>query len=424
MVNGEYLTAAEQEALTTKGLRKRAQALNQLLGLATQLGLEETVVERGVAAVRELSPKEMKKIRKALATVSRTFGEAPIASGVHIEDLMDDAAVSSEIPTIPTPEETPEEPVSPSIEVSIETISEEVELPSVDDDEKDAHEVSVDGMFVLRRFTKEKDLSIDDLSTRDIDSILEAITAATQGNNLTEYTATKIRTLLAGVPRKNVQGAESALTNVYTSIQKSGKAAQLTASLKGVDGSIALPAVDVESKVVASTQETPIIEEVLQAETTSLTEAEIDQILGASLRRPEVVSRPEWLQAAEARLRRLAGEKSFTNEQTTELWNWIHFDENGEAKEVLSDGAKFALDKIQSIFAASPRHAQHFQELPLQNTAIRSLLMRAMGVNPLDKIYNGMVKKQSEASQPGPKITRLVAERHVVAGVLYLLEQK
>jgi hypothetical protein len=51
---------------------------------------------------------------------------------------------------------------------------------------------------------------------------------------------------------------------------------------------------------------------------------------------------------------------------------------------------------------------------------MRCLLIRAMGVLPLEKIYEKMASVKSGESA----LTKMLAERHIVAGVLQLLEKE
>jgi hypothetical protein len=430
--NGEYYTDAEREALETKGLRKRAQTIREFLQLADQLGLEGEVVASGVEQLRDTGPKDLKQLRGAMANVSSfllslrseagtTEQEIPTVAAIQQEDaLQNEAAVATqpEIPVhIPEAQHLPvfdvptlaydEKPVTVSPEIEKLTLPEYEDVPqsvvdALEEQLTDIGEVTGSvteaGLFVLRRLTKSKDIELDSLQITDINHILTIISESTSSGKLGESTRNKLALLLSGVPKREIAGAESAVNNTYMSIGKVGKATALLQKL-GID------------TATSTTQEVtvpPVQKEVLKEEL-------VDEIIHNGIHQPEIVSRDEWTTATTDRYEKLTDAAGFTDSQAEQLWDWIHFSDDTSDK-TLGEGAKSALDTLQCRYLDKSQQ-EYFKSIPRQNVAMRCLLIRAMGVLPLEKIYEKMASVKSGESP----LTKMLAERHIVAGVLQLL---
>lgn len=147
------------------------------------------------------------------------------------------------------------------------------------------------------------------------------------------------------------------------------------------------------------------------ADKKELTETEKDDILELALKTPSAVSLSEWESIARERFEH-AGSSLLSVDEIEGLWERLHFGEDSEHAQDVTESQRYAIKKLQQRFVAVGK--ERLEKKPEQAVAMRVLLNTSKGFNDLDLVYGKL-------SSINPKITKNLAQRIAVDGAMELL---
>ena len=152
---------------------------------------------------------------------------------------------------------------------------------------------------------------------------------------------------------------------------------------------------------------------VVETPQTSSTFYSPQQVLQLAIENPSVIGRKEWENAALDRLTDLMTTRQYSEEEIVALWERVHFGDSDLYKAGVEKRHMDTLKKVQTLMLGFGKRLQK-DDKALQNVAVRTFLNMSRGVQTLDQVYEGLLKKE-------PKMTKFLAQRYLVDGIMELL---
>ena len=138
-------------------------------------------------------------------------------------------------------------------------------------------------------------------------------------------------------------------------------------------------------------------------------------LLNVAITNPNVVSPSEWKEAAHATLYdKMVALGGFSQEEFEGVWCRVHFDEELQYREPVTDHQKRTLSKLQMKFFANNSIHLGGNEHKLQRVAAKTFLSVPVGAHNLDDVRAYLEKEK-------PRITDTMVQRYTVDGILRIL---
>ena len=154
---------------------------------------------------------------------------------------------------------------------------------------------------------------------------------------------------------------------------------------------------------------TPVIVEAAVKEETIAPEVEMHALVRAAIE-PETMSEHEWFSEARGALAEACQVMGWTADETSLLWNMVHFDKRHLYKR-RTPATEEIRHKLFTLMEAADD--ERFEELRDVKASLTMLLNAAFGIKDLDDIQHSLKRKN-------PAITEGAAQRYVVAGICEL----
>lgn len=416
----ELLTAGEVESLEAKGLRQRAKTVRAFLDVAEKLQLTETQIVPAIERIRGLDRKQLRETQKSLGELSVVFADMEIiredgqevdlemtadAKGVANEEVIGESVVLTEVLVDDGNKDKTDQ-------------DQHLELGQnggFDDKDKESAHIDPDRTSTIERAvrlvgSRAKEVSFDEMSSKDIAEVIYRMAGSpTMRQNQSGIRPDPIERI--------VQHIEGMVNSEIAQVSGS-TTASIGQWFVGIRRKITPESLSSDDTPEVESSEPGVGPETIRRKDhiKTMPQDAIDEILRNGLDKPGIVAPREWLAAAEIRYWDVAYGAQLHKEAASELWAWIHYDEDGETPERLGDEGKEALKKLQNRFFKADK--QYLNEHREQHTAARTLVITANGISRLDKICDTIRKLKGNE-----QMTNNIAQRHVVAAVTYLLEQ-
>lgn len=460
MDRSEYLTPGEQEALDAKGITKRAKTIQKFLYLAEQLNLVDEQVSLVVDRIRVADESEWKGVRKSIGNLSLFLsssqplsvevGQSPYEMHVRqtpasaSQELIDevqpellDRPVVKESVTddlgegdVPLPgvlaEAVQETPSTPD-----ELLEEDPELLSENTrrwlnkvfNSNDTESLTVDDIEALERLLRHMRGPIGSNATLNYRVMVDAKLKGFSNKDIAGYVDSSEQSVSVALSNfmKNIKthegsglGLRKHSNGMFEIVRESTLATEVPVRpIRSAAAAVAPVQKPVPRPPVMTLRPVRVIE---RQQVKEISAEERGEILRNAIENPQIVGPAEWSSAAHGRFIELGLESSFTDSQVAAYWNRIHFNDNNTHKQDLTDDARVVQDELQRRFVDGGSRG-YFAENPRQNVAARMLLISFPKVNTLDEVCEKLRQKFGES------LTNNVAQRHVVAAVIHLLDQ-
>lgn len=143
-------------------------------------------------------------------------------------------------------------------------------------------------------------------------------------------------------------------------------------------------------------------------------------IITQAVESPNLISPNEWAEAARSAVLTLAQRHGFTADESMSLWDRVHFDDANRYAQPVNQQIQKVMGEMAKVFIQRSKERITDPGLARENVGIRVLVVaNGDGLGNLDVAYEKMGRIKNNKYQH--ELTRHLAQRHVVNGVVALL---